>query len=116
MSEIIIVTAAFDAADSQWVATSRDAAGLRLTAESWTQLVERLPAAVHERLSPTSGRRREVSIEVILHTSLNVTVEAPTKYHIGHSMGPARLVPSTVPSILWADEVSQRHRLNEALT
>jgi hypothetical protein len=94
MTEIIIVFAAFDADRGPWIATSDDVAGLRVTADSWAHLVERLPAAVHERLSSTSWRRREIAIEVLLHASLNVTVGAPTKYHVGLSTGPARL-PST---------------------
>jgi hypothetical protein len=92
MIEIIIVNATFDDdAAARWTATSSDVAGLHLTADTWAQLVERLPGAVHERLDRSPGsRRRELSIEIVLHASLNVTVGAPAKYHVGHSTGPAR--------------------------
>jgi hypothetical protein len=80
MPSIIVVKATFDDEARVWFTESADLPGLRIEAETFEQLQEKLPCAILDLLEADEddegGDRRDVPIELIAHASSRVSLRA----------------------------------------
>jgi hypothetical protein len=76
MSRSVTVKAAHDPEAGVWYVEESDLFGLNAEADTFEELVDKLPAVISDLLEPDDGESTEIPVELIVHVSTRIQLHS----------------------------------------